>query len=201
MNVKPLVIDCLVNKSFYVKSMLDTGCLCFSVFDESLVRANNFHNVEITPRPLRLADGKVGAEITHMARVNIDIDGRQEIIWGYVMPRLAYPIILGKPWMEKTDVVYLAKRHCLRIGSRRKGIMVRESGWYENRSPPSIKSRVAHVNCNNTALTSGADFAKILKDAKPTSENWLGAISIHDITRALEKKKVVGKKEVQASLP
>jgi len=125
MNVKPLVIKCLVNKLFYVKSMIDTDCLCFSVFDESLVRANNFHNVEITPRPLRLAESKVGAEITHMVRVSIDIDGRQEIIWGYVMPKLAYPIILRKPWMEENDVVYLAKRHCLRIGSRRKGVMVR----------------------------------------------------------------------------
>lgn len=123
----PLVIDCLLNNLFFVKLMIDTGCLCFSVFDDSLVRKHNLHTIEIPSRPTKLANGEIGAKVTRIVCANIDIDGRQEKIWGYVMPKLAYPIILGKPWMEKNDVMYLAKRNCLRIGTRRDGIIVRSS--------------------------------------------------------------------------
>ena len=42
---KPLVLDCLVNNSFYVKSMVDTGCLCFAVFDEGLVRKHKLRRI------------------------------------------------------------------------------------------------------------------------------------------------------------
>lgn len=98
--------------------MIDTGCLCFAVLDKSLVRQHKLHRVAIQPRSIKLADGKIGAFISEITCVNMDIDGRQERIWGYVIPKLAYPIIFGKPWMEKNDVVYLAKRRCLRIGRR-----------------------------------------------------------------------------------
>ena len=82
MTSEPLVVDCLINSSFYVKSMIDTGCLCFAVFDENLVRAHELYTIEISPRSLRLADGKIGARITHIASVDMDIDGRQEKVWG-----------------------------------------------------------------------------------------------------------------------
>lgn len=79
---QPLVIDCLINKSIFVKSMIDTGCLCFAVLDNKFVRTHNLNTVNISPRSLRLADGKIGARITQITWVGIDIDGRQEIIWG-----------------------------------------------------------------------------------------------------------------------
>ena len=67
--------------------------------------------------------------------------------------------------MEKNDVVYLAKRHCLRIGSRKKGIIVRASGWYERHAPLEIQSRVSHVSCVNSKVTSHTAFAQLLDQA------------------------------------
>lgn len=125
--------------------MIEIGCLCFAVFDENIVRTHNLQEISISPRLLRLADGKIGAHVTKIACINIDIDGRRGNIWGYVMPKLANPIILGKPWMEKNDVVYLAKRHCLRIGPRKNGIIVRASGWYEEKAPSKVKARISQV--------------------------------------------------------
>ena len=180
--------------------MIDTGCLCFAVFDESLVCAHNLRKIEISPRPLRLADGKIGARITHITCVDMDIDGRQETIWGYVMPKLAYPIILGKPWMEKNDVVYLARRHCLRIGSRKNGIIVRASGWYEQQAPVEVKSRVSHVSVSKILLDSPIAFARLCRQAR-MSDFRLGALSVNDITRALEPKRKLSKEEVEIMLP
>ncbi|POS81935.1 hypothetical protein EPUL_005965, partial [Erysiphe pulchra] len=197
----PLVIDCLINDSFYVKSMIDTGCLCFAVFNKKIVRTHNLTEISISPRPLRLADGKIGAHITKIACIDIDIDGRREKIWGYVMPNLAYPIILGKPWMEKNDVVYLAKRHCLRIGSRKNGIIVRSSGWYEEKAPSEVKKRISQVKSSNAKVASLTSFIKLCQQVTSTSERVIGAITIQDITRALEPKKVQTQDEIRDKLP
>lgn len=171
--------------------MVDTGCLCFSIFDESLVGKYKISSVKIALQILRLADRKA----------TVDVDGRQEKLWGYVMPNLAYPIILGKPWMEHNDVVYSAKRKCLRIGSRKYGMVVRASGRYEQGSPTKVKERVSYVSIRNVAIESGVNFANLLKLSKKTKNCMIGAISMNDITRALEPKKTMSPKEVKMSLP
>lgn len=197
----PLLIDCIINSSFFVKAIVDTGCLCFSVFDESIVRNHELYEELIPSRVLRLADGKVTAKVNRIVNVHLDIDGHQEQIWGYVIPNLAYPIILGKPWLELNNVVYSAKRHCLRIGSRKFGIIVRESGWYERDSPTCVRERVACVSSDQAVLEPGVKFAGLLRCAKRSKNNIVGAISVNDITRALEPKKKVSREEVENMLP
>ncbi|KAI1008172.1 hypothetical protein K3495_g68 [Podosphaera aphanis] len=104
LNSPPSLIDCLMNNSFFVKAMIDTGCLCFSVLDKDLVRTNKLYSEVITPRLMRLADGQNPNIIRQIARVEVDIDSIKEQIWGYVMPNLACPMILGKSWMESNNV-------------------------------------------------------------------------------------------------
>lgn len=70
--------------------MVDTGCLCLLVIDEALVRKENIYCKNISPGRLRLADMSKVMRISLVACVKMDIDGRQEMIWGYVMPKLAY---------------------------------------------------------------------------------------------------------------
>ncbi|KAI0992221.1 hypothetical protein K3495_g15965 [Podosphaera aphanis] len=168
LNSPPLLIDCLINSSFFVKAMIDTGCLCFSVLDEDLVRTNKLYSEVITPRLMRLADGQKSNRITQIARVEVDIDGIKEQIWGYVMPNLAYSIILGKPWMESNSVTYSARRQCLRIGSRKHGIVVRASGWYEKRSPIEVRNRVSNVGVDQVAMVSKSEFANLLQQTQGT---------------------------------
>lgn len=72
----PILIDCLINDIYYVKAMVDIGCLCYAVFDQNLVRKFDLKTREIAPQLLRLADGKTTTEITSMAKINLDTDGR-----------------------------------------------------------------------------------------------------------------------------
>ncbi|KAI0993381.1 hypothetical protein K3495_g14803, partial [Podosphaera aphanis] len=181
--------------------MVDTGCLCFSVVDENLVRSNDLCSEVIPPRQMRLADGKKTNGINRIARFEMDIDGRKEQVWSYVMPNLAYSIILGKPWMEKNDVHYSARRRCLRIGSRKHGLVVRSSGWYESESQTKINRRISRFGINQVKLASGEEFTELWRQNNNIEENTIGAISIHDITRALEPKKVPSRLEVERNLP
>ncbi len=162
LNSQPLLLDCLINNSFYTKAMVDTGCLCFSVIDEGFVRQHKIFSERITPRYLRLADGSRANQISRIARIKIDQDGRQELIWGYMMPKLSFPMILGKPWMEKNDVVYSARRRSLRFGSRKHGLVVRASGWYENKAPTRVQERVSQVRISMVSQISQAELSENL---------------------------------------
>lgn len=81
--------------------MVDTGCLSYSVIDECLARKNKLQLIRIEPLSLQLANGKTNTTINFIAQVVLDIDGRRETTWSYVVPKLSYPMILGKPWLER----------------------------------------------------------------------------------------------------
>ncbi|KAI0994081.1 hypothetical protein K3495_g14101, partial [Podosphaera aphanis] len=181
--------------------MVDTGCLCYSVINETLVRKNKIKVIPTRPRTLHLADGKIGTTITKIARLKLDIDGRQQNLWSYVVPRLAYPLILGKPWLEYNDAVYLAKRRCLRFGSRQHGILVHASDYYENGAPLSIKSQVAHVSLAAASVTTGNVFAALANKAKSINGATIGAITMYDITQALKPKVTEPDEVVISKLP
>lgn len=170
--------------------MVDTGCLCYAVFDQNLVRECKLPTKNIAPRSLWLADGKTTTKIMCMAGINLDIDGRWETLWGYVMKDLVYPLILGNPWMEQNNIVYYARRQCLRIWSRNYGIIVWSSGWYEKFLPTALQRRVSHVSINNVALRLKSYISRVLKENCERKNIIIGAISIrHDFAKALETKK------------
>ena len=122
MDTTPLIIDCMLNSSFYHEAFIDNGCLCNAAFSSQLVHQRKLPRIVVTPRELQLAEKDTQTRhITHITYADFDIDGRKERVWGYVIKNLAYPIILGKPWMEKNDVVYLAKKRAIRFGSQSRG--------------------------------------------------------------------------------
>lgn len=53
--------------------------------------------------------------ITEMTHMKLDVDGHSKTLYAYIIPQLSHPLILGKPWMEKEDVVYVAKTHCIQV--------------------------------------------------------------------------------------
>ena len=72
---KPFLVDILINGSFFTKALIDTGCLCYSVFDKNLVRKYNLHTEQVSLRKLTLADGKAITSITELVQLNLEIDG------------------------------------------------------------------------------------------------------------------------------
>ena len=117
MHTTPFLVDCLLNDSVRVNAPVDTGCFCFSVFDANLVRKNNLTTKKIKPRTLNLASGEATQTIKEVAYAKVNIDGQSYIICGYVVPALAYPLILSKPWMEQNNITYIAEKHCLIVES------------------------------------------------------------------------------------
>ncbi|XP_044720089.1 reverse transcriptase (RNA-dependent DNA polymerase) domain-containing protein [Hirsutella rhossiliensis] len=68
-----------------------------------------------------------------MAFITMDIDGRAERLYGYVIPGLEFDLILGKGWAERNDVVYKAGKRFLQIGRGNS----RVKGWIRASSSPA----------------------------------------------------------------
>lgn len=181
--------------------MVDTGCLSYSVIDERLARNNKLNLTRIEPLTLQLANGKTNSTINYITQLNLDIDGRKESVWSYIVPNLSYSMILGKPWLEKNDVIYLAKKRCLRFGSRKHGLLVRSSNWYESQAPRKVRHQVAPMSLKLATLTTGSEFAELVSEARKTKDAIIGAVTMHDIAKALQPKSIESLEEVRNNLP
>lgn len=65
--------------------MVNTHLLCYSIFEEDLVRKINFRTVNLDPRTLSLADCKVLTLIKKLASGYLNIKGWCKKIWVYVL--------------------------------------------------------------------------------------------------------------------
>ncbi|KAI1003413.1 hypothetical protein K3495_g4792 [Podosphaera aphanis] len=194
----------MLNKSFYVHTLIDTGCLCYSTFNQSFVKRHKLPQIPIETRKLKLAKKDSQRRVINkLTCVETDIDGRLEKIWGYVIEDLEYDMILGDPWMRANAAVYNARRRFIRFGSPR-GLIVRAKGWEEDMSP-SNRSKVncLNVRSGNARQIHGSFFAAIATRVRTKKDQIteLFAASISDLNKALEVKKKQTPQEIEASLP
>ena len=80
-----------------------------SAFNGALVRRLKLPRIPIKERALQLAEGdQEEKKIRSITYVDLDVDGHKERIFGYVIEKLAYPMILGDPWLHHNKAVYQA---------------------------------------------------------------------------------------------
>ena len=142
-----------------------------------------------------------------MTYATIDIDGRSERAYGYIVRGLSFPIILGKAWAERNSVRYIADKRKLHIGRGAQRITIREKGWLEHNG--QAKQRLAQVH--TASLVTGSVFAAIIARArKRTRKNGSDgtqvlAVSMSDINKSLQKlaerKQKKTEEEIRAEIP
>lgn len=201
MDTTPFLIDVLVNGSFFTEAFVDSGCLCFSAFCDKFARKHKLPRIPIDPRVLKLADNDETGQkkmITHLTFIEMDVDGRKERIYGYIIENLRYKMILGKPWMEQNDVLYHSADRKLTFGDS-PGLEVKEKGWEHEAGP--LQARIAGMELESAGLMSGAYFMALAKRHRNNPEAVIGAATIHDITKALEVKSKLTIEETRDALP
>ena len=107
LNSSPFLIDVLVNSTCYSTALFDTGCLPYAVFDLSFANQTHLPRLSVRHRSLKLAKEGPTIPITEMTYVTLDINGRAERVFGYVVDNLQYNIILGKGWAERNNVTVM----------------------------------------------------------------------------------------------
>lgn len=176
MDTTPFIIDVLMNSAFYVDALFDSGCLCLSAFSSQFVHNRKLPRIPIEARPLRLADKDEREKmITHITYADIDINGRCQRIFGYIIKDLSYDLILGKPWMEKNGVVYRSAKRTIEFEDGCGGV-VHEKGWYQNGAPKEVKTKVSPYHATAAAMMMiGSHFAALERRARRDKSIWVSS--------------------------
>ncbi|KAI1003822.1 hypothetical protein K3495_g4387 [Podosphaera aphanis] len=185
MNGTSFVIDTLINNFILVPTLIDNGCDCLAAVSNSIVRKAELPRLQVAPRKLTKATNDNHREteiITEMTKMELDIDGYRKTIYVYIIPHLSHGLILGKPWMEREDVVYHAKNKYIEIREAIVGgnpLRVWEKG-----------SRQDSEVLNVSNLSAGVFLATIRRAKKPTSQDTqVFSVSLADIQKALAPSK------------
>ncbi|KAJ6436324.1 mRNA 3 end-processing YTH1 [Purpureocillium lavendulum] len=111
--------------SIKTNAMLDSGATGKGFVDESFAHANNLTLYKLrNRRRLNVVDGRPSSagDITHVAKLEMDIKGHKDRMLFYVTKLGKYDIILGKPWLTdhnpvinwSTNMVSFNSEHCRR---------------------------------------------------------------------------------------
>ncbi|KAI0996930.1 hypothetical protein K3495_g11254 [Podosphaera aphanis] len=188
MNGNSFLIDVLINNIYTVPTLIDSGCDCLAAVSNSLVRKANLPRIEVTPRKLAEATDNIqkGELITEMTKMEIDIDGYQKTLYAYIIPRLSQELILGKPWMEREDVLYDARDHFMEI--REALIGGEPMRVWEKRLG---KTGINELRVSNIASLSAGVFLATVKRAKKVNKetSQIFSVTLADIQKALAPEK------------
>jgi hypothetical protein len=104
-------INILFNSAKFIKAFINNGCLCYAAFNESIIRALKLSRISIFYRFLKLAEEDIEERKTSfITYANVDIDEYKERIFGYVIEKLAFFLILGDLCLKYNKVIYKARK-------------------------------------------------------------------------------------------
>jgi hypothetical protein len=111
MNSFLFYINILINSAKFIKAFINNDCLCYTAFNEFIIRALKLPRISILYKFLKLAEKNIEErKISFITYANIDIDGYKKRIFKYVIKKLLFSFILGNPWLKHNNVTYKAKK-------------------------------------------------------------------------------------------
>jgi hypothetical protein len=85
--------------------------LYYAAFNEFMVRALKLSRIFILYKFLKLAEENMEEKkISFITYANVDIDEYKKKIFGYVIKKLAFFLILGDPWLKHNNVIYKTRK-------------------------------------------------------------------------------------------
>ena len=108
----------MINDTTMVQALVDNGCLCTGVINDTLATEMNLPRIRIIPRPLQTADKSNTKRpmIESITNISLDLDGLvMHKIWLYIVPNCTHEMILGKKWLEDQDAVVHSKDQRLEL--------------------------------------------------------------------------------------
>jgi predicted aspartyl protease/transposase InsO family protein len=178
MDSEPFLVDALIDGISYTEALVDSGCLCYAAISQEYCQQLNLPRTAITPRQLEQVTGTSQENIRWITHAKIDLAGHRQTVHFYVIPKLAYPVILGLPWMKQEDITFAAKKQQLHIGTT--GTTV----WAKSHQPmPALPS----------TMVSGSTYMGYMQRARktPAAGYQIFSASIADIEKALTRKKYI----------
>jgi len=101
-------------------ALVDCGATGYAFVDEEFARDHNLplHKLK-NPRSLEVIDGRPveSGNITHLMKIEMNINNHREIIPIFITKLGHYPIVLGLPWLQRHDVDISFAKNSLTLSS------------------------------------------------------------------------------------
>ena len=92
-------VSTLINRTTNISAMIDSGCLTYGLVPEYIVSRLELQRIPISPRPIEGWDGRDETSSNAIAYLTIDVGGQPHEAYLFIVPKLDYDMILGRPWM------------------------------------------------------------------------------------------------------
>lgn len=168
-----------------MRALVDCGCDFYAVIDADVVRKLRIPFVDRKKRWLSGFSGEAKDVLSPGVVVFIlETGGHAERVYAYVVPQLGEDLFLGRPWMVKNKVEYMAAQ-----GYVYHGIADIELRLVGQQEPEGIRQiRAAKMV---TAATFVGEYRRLKKRHKGYGAGTVRAISLADIEEALKPKQPV----------
>ena len=182
MRTPPITVNLIINNVANAHTLIDSGCLCYSLVDQKFAYRHHLERFQIPSRMVEGFNGKL-SKINEVARFSFDLHGHRETAYAYVTDLSSgEDIYLGRGWMNHNDVTVAPKKKSLFIHST--GVRVKSTEGVHSQEIRQIKA---------------AAFAALIHRHKKAPDSiQIFAASIADINKALQPKKRI---DVKALLP
>ncbi|XP_044715292.1 reverse transcriptase (RNA-dependent DNA polymerase) domain-containing protein [Hirsutella rhossiliensis] len=112
-----------------IRVLVDSGCDCYAVIDEAVVRKFRILSLIRSLERSGILESSESVTSPGVVAVVVETAGFDERIFAYVVPSLGQDMFLGRPWMERNQVVYDAAKRQVFHG--RAGVTIRLMGQEE----------------------------------------------------------------------
>lgn len=162
MNGNLVYTDVTIQNNFGTSALIDEGCQCYAAINGDLVEGLGLSFISLETREVKGASSAMqGSSIIGVVAFNMEIKGFRQKVYAYVVPDLAFPLILGNPWKAHNKVRTAPEKRRFYHGRAERWVL-------EGRNHLSKKDRGSFTTV--TASTS-TDVAKALKSREyPTIE-------------------------------
>ena len=105
MNGNLVYTDVTLENSVGTSALIDEGCQCYAAINEDLAEGLGLPFVSTETREVKGASAAMqGSSIKGVVAFRMKIAGFTQKMYAYVVPDLAFPVILGNPWKAHNKV-------------------------------------------------------------------------------------------------
>ena len=175
MNGNLIYTDVTLQNNVGTSALIDEGCQCYAAINAKLAKGLGLSYVSHETREVKGATSALeSANIVGVVAFRMEINGFTQNVYAYVVPGLAFPLVLGNPWKAHNKVRTAPEKH----------------RYYHGRAQKWVEEGRNHLeyedNGNYTTLAASiaADIEKALKTkGYPTREELKKKLppEIHDM--------------------
>ena len=97
--------DVILQNTVRTSALVNEGCQCYAAINGDLAKGLGLRLVSHESRGVKGATSTMGSsDIEGVVAFRIEVAGFHQTVYAYIVPGLAFPVILGNPWKAHNKI-------------------------------------------------------------------------------------------------